>query len=410
MQNQILNNWQKVKLGDVAGVLGGYAFKSKWFNPKGNGSPVIKIQNLSKNGLIERNKIEFVDTSLVGSDLSRFKVKSGDYLVAMTGATAGKTAILKGSDKDFYLNQRVGKFFVKDPSKLDYKYLVYSISTPMNRAVLKKLADGSAQGNMSSTQIEESLELVIPPSIVQQRMISSILATFDDKIELNNKNAKTLEEMSQAIFKEWFVNFHFPGYEKVETVDTEFGKIPKGWIPGHLSDIAKITMGQSPLSKFYNFKGDGLPFHQGVTNFGSRFPHHEVYCTEKNRVAQKGDLLFSIRAPVGRINISDAEIVLGRGVAGIRHKDNAQSYIYYLLKRLFKKEDSLGGGSVFPSVTKADMENMKVLIPNQNVVKHFEETVRYMDQQIEFVEKENQKLSKLSDLLLPKLMKGEIIL
>jgi len=126
--------WRKVKLGEVAGVLGGFAFKSKWFNKKGVGYPVIKIQNLGADGFIDTKNIEYVDIDLVDRNISKFKVGYNNFFVAMTGATAGKIAILKDKKREYYLNQRVGKFYVKDEKRLNTQYLYYTLLTPQNKA------------------------------------------------------------------------------------------------------------------------------------------------------------------------------------------------------------------------------------------------------------------------------------
>ena len=209
--------WRKVKLGKVAGVLGGFAFKSGWFNTRGVGFPAIKIQNIN-GGSVNVANSEYVEVEKIKRDISKFKIKKGDFLVAMTGATAGKVGLMV-EDGTFYLNQRVGKFYAKDEKKLDPKYLYYSVVSSRNLALLKKLADGSAQGNMSSSQIEDALEISFPENPEDQKCIVDIISAFDDKIELNNKISKNLEQTAQAIFKEWFVKFKFPGHEKVKMVE-----------------------------------------------------------------------------------------------------------------------------------------------------------------------------------------------
>jgi len=271
IKSQQLKTWRKVKLGEVAGVFGGFAFKSSWFNQRGIGYPVIKIQNLRQDGFIDTQDIEYVDIGLTDRSISKFKVGYDDFFVAMTGATAGKIAVLKDRNKDYYLNQRVGKFYVKDKSKLDFKYLYYSTLTPRNKIVLRQLADGSAQGNMSSGQIEELLEINLPPLDVQKR-IADILSAFDEKIEVNNKIIKTLEEMAQEIFKEWFIKFNFPvefevkseklkvkslGYKDAggKFVDSELGKIPEGWEIKQFEEIIEFFNGKNPDNAIFNPSG-----------------------------------------------------------------------------------------------------------------------------------------------------------
>ena len=138
------------------------------------------------------------------------------------------------------------------------------------------------------------------PEIHNQKYIVDLLFTYDDLIDNNRKRIQLLEESARLLFREWFVYFRFPGHEKVKIIDG----VPEGWKKRRLVEVADIAMGQSPKSVYYNDNGLGLPFHQGVTGFGDRFPTNQIYCTQKNRMAQAGDILFSVRAPVGRINIS----------------------------------------------------------------------------------------------------------
>jgi type I restriction enzyme S subunit len=167
-------------------------------------------------------------------------------------------------------------------------------------------------------------------------------------------------------------------------------------------------MGQSPKSEYYNPSGEGLPFHQGVSNFNNRYPEHEIYCTVDKRIASAGDILFSVRAPVGRINIADKKLIIGRGLAAIRHKNDLQSFLYYQLKAIFNEEDIIGNGSIFNSVTKQDLANVKVIVSNNSINKEFNEKVIPIDQLIRNLTQKNIILHCTRDLLLPKLTSGEL--
>lgn len=268
-------------------------------------------------------------------------------------------------------------------------------------------------------------ELLLPPPD-EQRAIASVLGSLDDKIELNRRMNRTLEQMAAAIFKAWFVDFDpvrakangapaFPGmpqpaYDALPTTfqDSPLGPIPKGWEVKLLKDAVRLTMGQSPKSEFYNDTGDGLPFHQGVTNYGERFPIHKQFCTVDNRIAEPGDILFSVRAPVGRINVADEKLIVGRGLAAIRHHENWQSLLLYALKHQFAEEDSIGDGTIFKAVTKKDMENIRLIQPAPDIGKAYEQIASTMDQQIGINDRESRTLAETRDALLPKLLNGEI--
>ena len=140
------------------------------------------------------------------------------------------------------------------------------------------------------------------PLFQLNRKSPAVLRPYDKLIENNTRRIEILEEMAQIIYRQWFVEFQFPGHEQVKMVESELGLIPQGWEVKRLGEMCHVIMGQSPKSEFYNETGEGLPFHQGVRDFGKRFPTDRVYCTVQNRIAEAGDILFSVRAPVGRIN------------------------------------------------------------------------------------------------------------
>lgn len=198
------------------------------------------------------------------------------------------------------------------------------------------------------------------------------------------------------------MNLRFPGHEIVPVTDG----VPSGWNKQPLSELANVVMGQSPESKHFNDDGEGLPFHQGVSNFGHRFVTHSTFSTHTTRIAQPGDILCSVRAPVGRLNVTIDKIVIGRGLSAIRSKTNTQSLLYYQLKNLFFQEDLIGGGAIFASVAKKELLGQELLQPPEEVASTFEKFASEVDQQIEALTHQIRRLQEARDLLLPKLMSG----
>lgn len=404
------NSVTTIKLSKLASIYSGFAFKSselKKFNLKERsvGIPVIKIANIQSKKVLNEC-IDFLPKELFTNKLQRYLLKQDDILIAMTGAgSVGKIGKMRMQDRNYLVNQRVAIVRV-NPNIANPEYVYQVLTDDKYEQLLYSWGLGAGQPNVSSLQIGEiSLPL---PLLETQHKIASILSTYDDLIENNSRRIQILEEMVQMVYQEWFVKFHFPGYEKVKFVESPLGMIPEGWEIKKLSDVCTLTMGQSPESKFYNEVGEGLPFHQGVTNFGKHFPVTQVYCTIKNRVANPGDILFSVRAPVGRINIAEQPIVIGRGLSAIRSKDNNQMFIYCQLKDKFFEEDIMGGGTIFKSVTKNDMENIQILYPKENLIKTFESKCLPILSQIGVLTKKNICLHKTRDFLLPKLISGQI--
>lgn len=270
---------------------------------------------------------------------------------------------------------------------------------------LSILNSGSAQPQITIESLTKYSFRI--PSLEDQRRIASILSSLDRKIELNNKINADLEEMAQAIFKNWFVDFE--PFKDGKFVDSELGMIPEGWKVGRLEDIAEITMGQSPAGNSLNENREGMMFYQGSSDFGFRFPSIRVFTTEPKRLAVANSVLFSVRAPVGDINVAKEECCIGRGVASIKSKYGHDSYLFYAMKSLHKLFDSFDGeGTVFGSINKKTLSAIQILLPSDGIVEQFNNIASSFDNRIRSLSDENSHLSLLRDTLLPRLMSGEL--
>jgi type I restriction enzyme S subunit len=266
----------------------------------------------------------------------------------------------------------------------------------------QKISQGTAQDNLSWKKLS-TIKFPAPPIEIQDRIVD-ILSSYDDLIENNRKQIKLLEEAAQRIYKEWFVDLRFPGYEDTPIHDG----IPDGWENKTLGEIADITMGQSPKSEFYNTERKGLPFHQGVGSYGNRFVLDEVFSTSYTKIAPAGSILFSVRAPVGRLNVTLNKIVIGRGLAALNHKCGLQHFLFYMLKERFFKDNMIGNGSIFASISKDECMKQCFLVPSESLVKRFDSISSAYDRKIEVLENEIYLLKETRDRLLPKLMTGEM--
>ncbi len=326
--------------------------------------------------------------------------EQGDLLLTSVG-TIGVPYRVTG-DLDFYFKDGNLTWF-RNLKGLDQDFLYYWLQSSQGKAQLSKCTIGAAQPAYTIERLKE-MDIELPPEDVQKE-IASVIATYDSLIKNNRRRIQLLEESARLLYREWFIYLRFPGHEQVKITDG----VPEGWNKKSLINIAELTMGQSPKSDFYNETGDGLPFHQGVTNYGARFVTHKIYSTKVTRIAEAGDILCSVRAPVGRLNITNDRIILGRGLAALRSKSGYQSFLFYALKSFFFKEDIIGGGAIYAAVTKKDMESIEILAPNESLLSEFESTAKNIDNQIAVLTQQNQKLEQARDLLLPKLMNGELV-
>ncbi|MEW5813929.1 MAG: restriction endonuclease subunit S [Spirochaetota bacterium] len=366
-------------------------------------------------GFIEEKHLKYHDSNKkIKDDLF---IRKGDIVVNSTGdITIGRAYYFKKGWPRLFADSHVTILRLNRNILLP-EFCIYLFPTQEYQTKIYGLVTGTTgQLELSKNNLCK-LEMIVPPLPIQQK-IAAILSAYDDLIENNLRRIKILEEMAQNLYREWFVKFRFPacaeasagrpGHEKVKMVSSLLGKIPEGWGVKRLGDICSILMGQSPKSEFYNTNGEGLPFHQGVTDFGERFPTTRVYCTFAGRIAETGDILCSVRAPVGRINLADHKIIIGRGLSAIRNLDGYQYFTFHQLKEIFKEEDIMGGGTIFKAVTKGDMERIECLYPPKEYLARFEKICLPIAEQLAVLSKKNCILRKTRDLLLPKLISGEL--
>ena len=237
-------------------------------------------------------------------------------------------------------------------------------------------------------------------------------------------NVKTLNQNLEALAKQlydyWFVQLDFPNEEgkpykscggAMAYNEKLKRNIPEGWNDGIFSDIANITMGQSPDGSSYNETGEGEIFYQGSTDFGIRFPSVRMYTTSPTRFAKQGDILMSVRAPVGAVNIANTDCCIGRGLSAINSKIGSITYIYYVIHYLKVRFDSLNtAGTTFGSITKDELFNLPVVVPSNDAIERFEAICKpIFDKQME-IGFEIESLVKQRDELLPLLKNGQVSL
>lgn len=291
--------------------------------------------------------------------------------------------------------------FTAAPEKADTRFVKYLFDGVL-KTRFRSFTQGAAQDNLSQEKLL-SIKFPVPELRVQKR-IADILSACDELIENNRRRIALLEDAVRTLYCEWFVRFRFPGHEHVRIIDG----IPNGWERRPLIALAEVIMGQSPKSQFYNEVGDGLPFHQGVTDYGFRFVSHRVFSSVITKIAEAGDILVSVRAPVGRINITRDKIVLGRGLAAVRSRSGHQSFLFYALKSHFYAEDIIGTGAIYAATNKKELERQELVEPSPVLLREFQDQAGAVDSQILCLTAQNERLAQARDLLLPRLMNGEM--
>ncbi len=373
-----------------------------------SGVPLVTAK-IVKNGTIN-GYTEYIAEEDYDKWMVRGFPKVGDVILT-TEAPLGEVALLK--EEKVALAQRIVCLRGKD-NVLDNTYLKYYLQSGKGQKSLSARESGTTVTGIKQAELRRvDIEY---PAYDDQRRIASILSSLDRKIELNNKINADLEEMAQAIFKNWFVDFE--PFKDGKFVDSELGMIPEGWKVGRLEDIANIVGGSTPSKakpEYYTQKGiawltpKDLSSHPAVySSRGEIDITQEGYNSTSTKLMPRGTVLFTSRAPIGYISIAQNDICTNQGFKSLVPRKAGTCFLYCFLKYVTPEIENKSTGSTFKEASGALMKSLQVIMPEQKVFEEFEEIVSPLFARIESLEKENSRLSLLRDTLLPRLMSGEI--
>lgn len=392
--------WKEVRLGDVCEIKGGKRL------PKGvnlitqkNSHPYIRVRDLGKSKTIELNSsYEYVD-EITQKQIQRYITQKGDILISIVG-TIGLIAIVGGSLDGANLTENCVKLVKLD--KIDSEYLYYYLKSPFGQQNISRGTVGAVQAKLPIKNIQD-FSIICPELISNQRRIASILSSLDRKIELNNKINADLEEMAQAIFKNWFVDFEL--FKDGKFVDSELGMIPEGWKVGGLFDIAEIfDKKRKPLSGNVREKMDKIYPYYGATScmdYVDDYIFDGIYTLigEDGSVVKENGLPY-MQYVWGKMWVNNhAHILQGKN-------GYSTEMIHALLSITNIK--FLVTGAVQAKLSQGNMQKILVAIPPKNVLDEIRPVIDNLYSKIRINTDENSRLSLLRDTLLPRLMSGEI--
>ena len=376
------------------------------------GIPCIMPANM-KNNRVDLSNIAFI-TDEDAQRLSKYIVKENDIVYSRRGDVTQK-ALIRKKEAGYFCG--TGCLLLRPGRKFDARFLTYYLSIPKIQNWIVSQAVGATMPNLN-TGILSSIPFHGPEKAEQEK-IANVLSAVEEKIELNNRINAELEAMAKTLYDHWFVQFDFPDANG-KPYKTSGGKmvynhalkreIPEGWSDKTLSQIANITMGQSPEGSSYNEEGVGTIFYQGSTDFGWLFPTTRQYTTAPSRMAKKGDILLSVRAPVGDMNIANTDCCIGRGLAALNSKTGSDGFLFYVMKyfkQIFDRRNS--EGTTFGSITKNDLHSLTLAYPTADLLKKYDDVVTNYNKMIFERSLENREIISLRDWLLPMLMNGQVI-
>lgn len=398
--------WKEVRLGDVCSKIGSGATPSGGKEAyKGGDYHLIRSQNVldfafSKDGLASINDEQ-------ANKLKNVEIIQGDVLLNITGDSVARCCIVPSEILPARVNQHVA---IIRPRKeeLDNHYLLYYLQH-YKRQLLQMASAGATRNAITKAMIE-NLILPCPKSLADQHRIASILSSLDRKIELNNKINADLEEMAQAIFKNWFVDFE--PFKDGKFVDSELGMIPEGWKVGTLGDITK---NKSAKVKERNDVKVLSPVTTGELVLSEEYFTKQVFSSSiaKYKIVNKGDFAYNpARVNIGSLgrNEFDFDGCVSPVYVVFSVLDGYENYFDLFRKTDFFKDSvaSLAIGGVRQSLSYDDLSSIEVIIPSENAVEEFNNLYNQMKKTIKANKLENSRLSLLRDTLLPRLMSGEL--
>ncbi|MCV3422633.1 restriction endonuclease subunit S [Campylobacter lari] len=375
-----MNNWKKCKLGDIAEILNGYAFKSKDFltGKMINSLPVVKIKNVANNSYA----LEEMQFCLYKEELGRYVINNKDILIALTGnhpeantQVVGMVSRYKSEIKGL-LNQRVAKITAND--KADNVFLYYFLSFEETHNYIASFSSGSAnQANISKTDLE-TIEILLPP-LEEQRQIAAILSSIDDKIELLYKQNKTLEELAQTLFRHYFIENPNPSWQNVK-----------------IKELASITSGKS--LKRLDMQDDGenpILGANGIIGFTNKYLYDEPLLYT-GRVGTLGKVFMINSAK--KVWLSDNTLII---------KPSSNFYFMYFVLKTSNLEN-LDIGSTQPLIRQSDLGEIEILLADDLLLEKFDITAKKIFDKIDKNLEQIQTLENMRDILIPKLLNGEI--
>ena len=418
------------------------------------GYVVIRNQNIT-DGVLDLSSPSYTDYSGYRDRTKRASPQENDIVITRE-APMGRVCLIP-KEPICCLGQRQ-VLLRADRNKISAEYLYWSLRSPfVQRQILINEGTGATVSNMRIPELK-ALEIQRLASIEIENKKARDLSNIQNKIQLNTQINQTLEQIAQALFKSWFVDFD-PVRAKVqalsdgmsleqaelaamqaisgktpeeltalsqtqpdryaeltetakafpcEMVEIDGVEVPKGWKLSTIGDCYDVVMGQSPKGETYNENKQGMLFYQGRAEFGWRFPTPRLFTTDPKRIAEQNSILMSVRAPVGDINIALEKCCIGRGLAALQHKSKSLSFGLYQIQSIKPELDLFNGeGTVFGSINQANLKNIQIINPDEKFIQLFEKYLSPFDSRIMNNEIENNVLKEIRDLLLPRLLNGE---
>jgi type I restriction enzyme S subunit len=375
-------NWYESPLSTLLVLL-----KDGTHNPpkrRDTGVPMLSAVNIQNGKIIFDENVSFISEKDYKEMHKNYEIQEGDILLTIVG-TLGRVVEVPKIDKKFTVQRSVA--ILRPNTRLvNPRYLKYYIQSYYFQNQLKIRSNVTAQAGIYLGELGK-----IPirfPNLPEQRKIAAILSTVDEAIEKTEAIIEQTEKVKKGLMQQLLTK----GIGHTKFKKTEIGEIPEEWEVKRLSEISLINMGQSPSSAVCNDLGEGIPFFQGNAEFGMKHPIPKRWCTEPTKLANKGDILISVRAPVGELNIANQTCCIGRGLAAITPTKINNDYLYFAMQIYKSSLLKVSQGSTFTAINKQDLHNLLLPVPSLIEQKKISAILLSLDSKFE---KEKKKLNQL---------------
>ncbi|KKI90682.1 hypothetical protein WQ54_19370 [Bacillus sp. SA1-12] len=369
---------------------------------------MLRTSNI-RNGKIDKQNVKYVTKDTYEAWSIRGKLEFDDVILTRE-APMGEVGIIKSKDK-FFLGQRMLQLKAVTSVILP-DFLYYSLQTPFLQHQIKmNEGTGSVVSNIRIPLLKK-MKIHVPPIEIQKRLVK-ILRSIDEKVEVNSQIISSLEQLTETLYKKWFINFK-PPKDKGESseggnmVDSEFCEIPAGWKIKHLNEVAEITYGKAFKSKLFNENKEGLPLIR-IRNIPNDYS--DIYTTEdyeEKYIIDQGDLLIGMDGEFQGHIWKGKRSLLNQRVVKIKSTILPHLYLYFALKKPIKEIEFGKVGTTVIHLSKKDIDGIKILYPDQQLLDRISEMFDPILEELKTIALENFNLKELRDILLPKILSGKI--
>jgi type I restriction enzyme S subunit len=385
--------WGRARLGDLVETQKGYAFKSGWYCDTGR--PIVKVSNFTHDSVDSSNLVCIPET--IAADYLKYELKCGEVVVQTVGSwptnpasVVGKCVRIPSNTAGALLNQNAVK--LSPANSFDCKFLFYLLRCDDFKSYIISTAQGTASQAAITLEAIRDYEFDLPPLALQRR-IAGILSAYDELIENNQRRIRILEDVARSLYREWFVHFRYPGHESIPLVDSPLGQIPQGWEVKKLGDVLELNYGKA-LKKEDRLDGD-------VPVFGS-----SGIIGEHDTALVKGPgIVVGRKGNVGSVFWCDEDFFVIDTAYFVTAKLSLRFLYYDLQTKNFINNDA-----AVPGLSRHQAYSLETVVPPAPLLERFCQLAESFERQVSTLRKQTQNLRRTRDLLLPRLLSGQITL